>query len=137
LKWVQANVSPGTRLAYQIYSLPIVLEGDDMRWAYQISEFFALTEPQRLEQLACQGSRYILTSSFQEDRQQGPSRRGEQSGYEALREHGRVAMTFWPGPGETSVPLNIDDVGLPFWHLTHYTRPGPTISVYELTPKAC
>ena len=45
--------------------------------------------------------------------------------------------TFAPGWNGTSVPLNISDIGLPFWEVTRYARPGPTVKIYALAPDSC
>lgn len=136
-QWILANVRPGTRLAAQTYSLPYALQGDDLEWTYEITFFTLFSDAQRFYELACAGNRYILVSSFRWEREQTASRRGGATGYEALAGRGQAVATFWPGPDESSVPLNVDDVALPFWSLERYARPGPTIRVYELAPEAC
>ena len=79
----------------------------------------------------------MFLSSYQTDRDQTVGRSGQPTGYDIVTSKGRLVKQFWPGPNETSVPLNISDVGLPFWELLRYARPGPTISVYHLATDAC
>jgi hypothetical protein len=136
-EWLLANVPTGARLAAQTHSLPYDVGGQDLSRAYDLTLFTLLAEPRRFTQLACAGHSYVLLSSFRWEREQTTGRGGEPTGYELLAQRGRLLVTFSPGPGETEVPLSIDDVGLPFWQVVRYARPGPTIKVYELQPAAC
>jgi hypothetical protein len=135
--WLLASVPPGSKIAAQTYSLPYELAGGDLSRSYGLTFFTRFTEAHRLRELACAGNRYVLVSSFRWEREQMPVQRGQPSGYEALRERGQLQATFRPGPMDSEVPLNIDDVGLPFWEVVRYARPGPTIHVYALPPDAC
>jgi hypothetical protein len=128
--WLLANLPLGAQVAVQRYSIPITFEDDELARRLRLTRFESLTDRQQLTRLSCAGNRYLLTSSFQMDRQQTVGR-GEPTGYQMLPERGRQITAFYPGP-DGGVPFHVDDAGLPFIRILAYTRPGPTIRVYEL-----
>ena len=134
-QWVLANIPRGTRLAAQIFSLPLGREGDELG-GYRVTQFDSLTEDQ-LNRLVCAGHRYVLVSSYRSDPLRTAGRSGEATAYEALARRGQLVASFWPGPNDTSLPLSIDNPGLPFWQVERYARPGPTIRVYAVPPGSC
>jgi hypothetical protein len=136
-QWAALQFPPGTRLAAQTYSLPIGRTEQEFRANRDVRGFDSLTQVAVFREIACDGYQYVLTASFQQDRQQTTGRRGRPTGYEQLWKKGEPVMTFWPGPDGSSVPFHMDDVGLPFWRLEQYSRPGPTIQVYRLPAGAC
>lgn len=136
-QWVWENTPPGTQVAAQSYSLPGMFDGDPFWRAFDLTVFTPFSEPDVLRELACSGNRYVLISSYRWDRQRTVGSAGDPTGYELLASRGQLLTKFFPGLGATSVPLNIDDVGLPFWNLASYARPGPTIKVYALPADLC
>jgi hypothetical protein len=137
LQWVLASVPLETKLAAESYSVPIVLDGSELEQRYRLTSFGLLQTPGQLQRLICGGNRYILTSSFQENRQRSQVRPGQPTGYDQLDQRARLVTTFWPGPDRTSPPFNLDDDGLPFWKIRSYERPGPAVKIYEIPPEAC
>lgn len=134
--WLRANVTPGTSIAVQQYSLPIIFPGGEIERTYQVTTFTPLSDERQFNLLACAGNRYVFISSYRWERQRTVGR-GEPTGYEALATAGRLLITFGPSRSSASIPLNLDDLGLPFWDLGRYARPGPSINVYELPKGAC
>jgi hypothetical protein len=47
-----------------------------------------------------------------------------------------VLTTFDPFEPGMSAPAHPDNTGIPFWYLDAYARPGPKITVYELSEDA-
>jgi hypothetical protein len=136
-RWVVATLPPDARLAIQTYALPMVRSGDPIRGGRVVETFGSLTERERLQRFICDDFDYVLTASFQSDRQRTEGRGGQPTGYERLRDEGQQVATFAPGPGGSSVPFHVDDTGLPFWYLEHYARAGPTVTIYRLPPGLC
>lgn len=59
-------------------------------------------------------------------------------GVAQLAAQAQLVATFSPVDGERQAPpFNPDDIGLPYWTVTRYDRPGPTINAYRLSPAAC
>ena len=54
--------------------------------------------------------------------------------YDALAQQGRVVARFSPSEDGEPIPFDLEDLYSPFWWLDRYERPGPTITVYELSP---
>ena len=137
LRWIRANLPPGTRLAAQTFSLPNNLEADELPRAYGYTHFGWLPDRQSFVELACQQNRYVLVSDFQEERQRRARRGGPATGYGLLRERGQLVTTFLAGPDTGGLPQTYDDVGLPFWEIMRRARPGPTVRIYALPPESC
>ena len=137
-RWLAEQAPPGEKVAAQSYSLPNWARLSQPNEAYSVTIFTPFTAAGQFERLACAGNRYVLISSFRADRQRTVGRPGAPTGYELLAARGRLATTFSPldGVGQRP-PFNPDDVGLPFWELARYDRPGPTIRAYALPPEAC
>jgi hypothetical protein len=136
-RWAVANLPAGSSIAAQIYALPIGETGDELQNMRTVKSFGGLTDSGSFREITCGGYRYVLTASFQHDRQQTRGRRGQPTGYEQLWERGELLTTFWPGPNASGVPFHVDDTGLPFWYLESYARPGPTVRVYRLPTEVC
>jgi hypothetical protein len=134
-QWVLANIPRGTRIAAQTFTLPLGREGDELE-GYRLSQFDTLTEEQ-LNRLVCAGHHFVLVSSYRSDPIRTAGRSGEAAAYEALAKRGQLVATVWPGPNDTSLPLSIDNAGLPFWQVERYARPGPSIRVYAVPPSNC
>jgi hypothetical protein len=137
LRWIRANLPPGTRLAAQTFSLPNNLEADELPRAYGYTHFGWLPDRQSFVELACQQNRYVLVSDFQEERQRRARRGGPATGYGLLRERGQLVTTFLAGADTGGLPQTYDDVGLPFWEIMRRARPGPTVRIYALPPESC
>ncbi len=137
-RWLADNVPPGTKVAAQSYSLPNWSPAAEPDGAYELSVFTPLSAAGQFDRLACDGNRYVLTSSFRADRQRSVGRPGAPTGYERLAAQAQLVATFSPVDGERQAPpFNPDDIGLPYWTVTRYDRPGPTINAYHLSPAAC
>jgi hypothetical protein len=136
-RWVESNLPPGSRLAIQTYALPIARLGKPLTQGQVVASFGSLTNLERYERLTCDGVDYVLIASFQSDRQQTEGRGGQLTGYERLRNEGQRVVTFAPGHDDSSVPFHVDDTGLPFWRLEQYSQPGPTVTIYHLSPGLC
>jgi hypothetical protein len=86
--------------------------------------------------------RYFVTSSYAYERLLGqpPTRGQRESGLRYLRLHrslqndAQLLATFTPGHGGLEVPYSQDEIFTPFWNLSLYERPGPTIRIYSLEP---
>jgi hypothetical protein len=137
-RWLAGNVPPGTKVAAQSYSLPNWPPAAGPSGAYELSVFTPLSAAGQFDRLACDGNRYLLTSSFRADRQRTVGRPGAPTGYERLAAQAQLVASFSPVDGERQAPpFNPDDIGLPYWTVTRYDRPGPTINAYRLPPAAC
>jgi hypothetical protein len=136
-RWLLDTIPAGTKVAAQSYSLPSWGDASRPRQVFDLTAFTALSEPRQLSQLICAGNRIVLTSSFRSDRQRTVGRPGAPTGYDLLASEGQLLATFRPVAGDNPPPFDPDDVGLPFWHLLDYARPGPSISAYALPPEAC
>jgi len=80
-------------------------------------------------------ARYFMISSFQQDRFGIVPDSRQYQFYEALAREGTVVARFAPGRDGQSIPFDLEDLYSPFWGLDRYERPGPTLTVYELTPR--
>jgi hypothetical protein len=131
-RWLESRAS-GTRVATEVYGLPISWTGAAPSRGYQLRRVSALVDPDGVRRLACDGVRYFLMASLTSERE--TARRGLPiggTGYDLLARSGRVAATFDPFlPGRTA-PAHPDDTGIPFWYQDAYARPGPKITIYEL-----
>lgn len=86
--------------------------------------------------------RYFVTSSYAYERLLGqpPTRSQRETGLRYLRLHqslqkdAQLLATFTPGHGGLEVPYSQDEIFTPFWNLSLYERPGPTIRIYSLEP---
>ncbi|MCC7106142.1 MAG: glycosyltransferase family 39 protein [Chloroflexi bacterium] len=135
--WLRAHAPAGTKVAAQLYSLPIAVEGYPRTDPWQEVSFDSLTDAAVLRRLACQNARYLLVSSYRYERQRTTSRPGESpTGYELLDRGRPPVVTFAAGPGGTAVRMHVDDTALPFWSLWQRERPGPTVRIYELARPA-
>jgi hypothetical protein len=137
-RWLTDNLPPGTKVAAQSYSLPNWSPVDGSRRSYELSVFTPLSAARQFDRLACDGNQYLLISSFRADRQRTVGRPGAPTGYELLATRARLVATFSPVDGPDQPPaFNPDEIGLPYWTIERYDRPGPTINVYALSSAAC
>jgi hypothetical protein len=134
-RWALANVPPGAKMALEEYTIrdrrPRAYGGPS--WQLD-TDLLDVNQLRRADPTApLRGStRYVLTSSFQQDRFTGGPDSPQRQFYEALARQGRVVATFAPGTGNQPRPFDLEDLYSPFWSLGAYERPGPTIMVYEL-----
>ena len=135
-RWALANVPPGAKLAVEEYTIrdrrPRAYGGP----AWQLdTDLLDVNQLRRADPTApLRGStRYFMISSFQQDRFAGGPDSPQRQFYEALASQGRVVARFAPGRADQPIPFDLEDLYSPFWGLDRYERPGPTITVYELT----
>jgi len=131
-QWLRAE-DRGTRIAAQAYSLPVEWAGRSDEDA-RIDRFQSLLSVDSERRMECDGTRYVMLSSFNYERQlrtlQNPS---TVTGYSRLASRAEHVQNFSPFPSDASAPGHPDDTAIPFWYMHAYERPGPTIDVYRIT----
>jgi hypothetical protein len=135
-RWAIEHVPPGAKLAVEEYTIrdrrPRAYGGP----AWQLdTDLLDVNQLRRADPTApLRGStRYFMISSFQQDRFADRVDSPQRQFYDALAREGRVVARFAPGRDDQSLPFDLEDLYSPFWDLRRYERPGPTITVYELS----
>jgi hypothetical protein len=143
-EWVQANLPPGSRLKVEDYALRDLSTASRTytpnRAELKIERFDGSPETEQARAFAERGVQYVATSSFAFERYllEPPSPGQRETGeryqrlHRSLERRAELIATLGPGPGGGPVPYRLDDVLTPFWSLTDYERPGPTIRIYSL-----
>jgi hypothetical protein len=137
-QWAIANLPTGAKLAVEEYTIrdrrPRAYGGP--AWLLD-TDLLDVNQLRRADPTApLRGStRYVMISSFQQDRFSGGPESAQRQFYAALASQGRLVARFAPGRAGQSLPFDLEDLYSPFWGLDRYERPGPTITVYELPPR--
>lgn len=133
-RWLDQH-APGSKVATDSYGVPIAWSGNRGPRPYKLERSNKLVEAAEVGRLACDGTRFFLVASLTSEREIERRGRGPQgTGYELLARSGRVVVEFSPlKPGQWA-PAHPDNTGIPFWFLDAYARPGPKVTIYEMTP---
>jgi hypothetical protein len=135
-RWLRQR-GDGARVVSEVYGQPLLWTGSEAARGFRLLRVSSLVDAAAVTRYACDGNRVFLVASLTAERElarRGP--RTRESGYDLLARQGRVLTTFDPFVPGMSAPAHPDNTGIPFWYLEAYARPGPTITVYELSEEA-
>jgi hypothetical protein len=132
-EWLRANVAPGARIVAEEYSVRDRRPRGDLpdRALYDLDlpDSGALGE-RDLAGWRQAGYRYAVISSFQYRR--FPGRFGT---YAALDGEARLLASFAPTAHASEPAFDIEALYSPFHDLGELERPGPTVKIYDLSPR--
>ncbi|HEY1293092.1 MAG TPA: glycosyltransferase family 39 protein [Chloroflexota bacterium] len=133
-EWFQSGgLPPGSTVAVDAPPLGPVLSTQDAQVAVADDwSLFDLTPAEYRER----GIDYLVVSSFtSEARALDPTREKRRVAFaDELTKHGIVVAQFRPYAGDREPPFDYDNIYAPYSSLDQLERPGPTITVYRLTP---
>jgi hypothetical protein len=134
VEWIQSNLPAGAKIVAQASAVPDGDSGigDGLR-DYGIHRIHGLPAIPQFSHYLCDGYRYLLLSS--EDIAVDPAATPSTAGptlYERIEQRLPLLAGWSPGVGQTSVPFDVDDRGVPFWQIEDRERTGPTIRLYRL-----
>jgi hypothetical protein len=133
-EWFQSGgLPPGSTVAVDAPPLGPVLSTQDAQVAVADDwSLFDLTPAEYRER----GIDYLVVSSFtSEARALDPTREERRVAFaDELTKHGIVVAQFRPYAGDREPPFDYDNIYAPYSSLDQLERPGPTITVYRLTP---
>jgi hypothetical protein len=132
-RWLRQRLD-GARVVTEVYGQPIAWAGNEQPRGYRLQRVPNFAETSTISRLVCDGNRFFIVASLTAEREL--ARRGsrpQESGYDLLAREGRAVVAFDPYlPGMTA-PAHPDNTGIPFWYLDRFARPGPNITIYELS----
>jgi hypothetical protein len=135
-EWIEASLPAGSTLAVDAPPLGPTLSSSDGLSVAVANDWslFDLTPAD----FRARGIDYVVVSSFaSEARAVDPARESRRQAFAAeLPAHASIVAQFRPDAFEDSVrpAFEYDQIYAPYTHLDAIDRPGPTVTIYRLTP---
>ncbi|MCJ7566387.1 MAG: glycosyltransferase family 39 protein [Anaerolineales bacterium] len=138
--WIEENIPAGAKIATQWHGPPLSTLDDPEPGSYlnyEVKEIYPFADDDTLYQLSNyvrEGFEYVVLSSYvYELPHSDPSKDHlRKSFYRSLDQSAVLVAEFTPYDGEVKPPFFFEQIWGPITDLPDFTRPGPTIKLYQL-----